>query len=52
MYVFHNVKEAVRKAENTLLIDAYTIVEQMLKNTKYQLLGYDETEKSDYQLFF
>ncbi|MFS9605090.1 hypothetical protein, partial [Klebsiella pneumoniae] len=49
--VFQDVRDSVKKAENTLLIDAYTIAEQMLKNTKYQLLGYDDTEKSDLQLF-
>ena len=49
--VFQDVRDSVKKAENTLLIDAYTIAEQMLKNTKYQFLGYDDTEKSDLQLF-
>ena len=48
---FYGVKKMVKESERSLLIESYTISEQMLKNTKYQLLDFDETRDTDYQNF-
>ncbi|MGL5549276.1 MAG: hypothetical protein ACRDD4_06240 [Culicoidibacterales bacterium] len=48
---YHELSNTVRIAEKTLLIDCYTVAEQMLKNAKYQLLNYDDDEKSSIQKF-
>ena len=48
---FYGVKKMVKESERNLLIESYTISEQMLKNTKYQLLAFDETKDTDYQNF-
>lgn len=48
---FFGVKKMIKESEKNLLIESYTISEQMLKNTKYQLLNFDETSDEPYQNF-
>ncbi|TCD45950.1 hypothetical protein D3X11_00210 [Streptococcus sp. X16XC17] len=43
------ISESIKETERSLLIRCYTIAEQLLKETKYQLLGYDNLDRTDYQ---
>lgn len=45
------LSDTIKEAEKSLLIDCYTIAEQMYKQTKYQILNFDNTEKTNYQKF-
>lgn len=50
-HMFHSLKKVIADSHATILIECYTISEQMLKNTKYQILNFDETENSEIQKF-
>ena len=50
-HIFHSLKKIISESQATILIECYTVSEQMLKNTKYQILNFDETEDSDIQKF-
>ena len=50
-HIFHSLKKVISESHATILIECYTISEQMLKNTKYQILTFDETVDSDIQRF-
>lgn len=50
-HIFHSIKKVISESHATILIECYTVSEQMLKNTKYQILTFDETEDSDIQKF-
>ncbi|MDO4667090.1 MAG: hypothetical protein Q4A90_04555 [Streptococcus sp.] len=43
--------DAFKASEKSILIDCYTVSEQLYKSCKYELLKYDETSKSNYQKF-
>ncbi|EAF5304132.1 hypothetical protein KGE16_001007 [Listeria monocytogenes] len=49
--IYHDLRKITKESEKALLIECYTIAEQMLKNTKYQLLNFDETDNSPSQKF-
>jgi hypothetical protein len=49
--IFSPMKNVIRDGEKALLVECYTISEQMMKSTIYQLLNFDISEKSDYQKF-
>ena len=48
---FSKLRETIKKSEETLLIGCYTIAEQMLKEAKYEILGFDNTSKTNLQKF-
>jgi hypothetical protein len=49
--IYHAISDSVKEAEKNLLISCYTIAEQMLKETKYQLLDFDRYNESRLQKF-
>lgn len=49
--IHSEITKAIREGEKSLLIDCYTIAEQMIKDTKYQKVDFDETENTAYQKF-
>ncbi|MBC2192614.1 hypothetical protein QJV14_12040 [Listeria cossartiae subsp. cayugensis] len=49
--IYHDLRKITKESEKALLIECYTIAEQMLKNAKYQLLSFDETDNSPSQKF-
>lgn len=49
--IYFAISESIKEAKNSLLISCYTIAEQMLKETKYQLLNFDPYNESRLQSF-
>ncbi|WP_270994642.1 hypothetical protein [Listeria seeligeri] len=49
--IYHDLRKITKESKKALLIECYTIAEQMLKNAKYQLLNFDETDNSPSQKF-
>lgn len=49
--IYHALSASLKQAEKTILINLYTTAEQMMKETKYHLLGFDDTESSKIQSF-
>lgn len=48
---YHAISASMKEAEKNLLISCYTISEQMFKESKYQLLGFDNLNQSRLQEF-